>query len=75
MNEFRKRDGRLDRVYLRVCAIWRLLKSHRIDWTAAKAYAARPIKGVHGHNVLRTVEVWQGSALCAQALDLPRVVK
>lgn len=45
MNAFRMTaSGGLDRVYLRTCAIWRLLKAGRITAADARALANRPIR-------------------------------
>jgi hypothetical protein len=66
MNEFRTREGTLDRPYLRVCAIWRLLKSGKIDFAQAKAIADRPVRGIQFRN---TVDIWERSRLCRESLN------
>lgn len=58
-NAFRMRNGRLDMVYLRTCAIYRLLKNGRIDRTGALEIAARPVRGEWKRpDITRTIELW-----------------
>jgi hypothetical protein len=64
-NLFRQtRDGSLDRYYLRTCAIYRLLKSRRIDKAGALALARRPIKRLKPWQYAppkrldATIEIW-----------------
>ncbi len=52
--------GKLDRVYLRTCAIYRLLKSGRIDETRAKALAP---------HLTATIEIWKYGPLRKIMLD------
>lgn len=66
MNLFRcTPDRSLDRVYLRTCAIYRLLKHHRIGYQRARELALLPIKR-HPHGnpaLLGTIDIWRKQAL------------
>ena len=62
-NVFRMRDGTLDRVYLRTCAIYRLLKHGLIGKAVAKELAARPFRNLsvrpgRERYLDSTIEIW-----------------
>jgi hypothetical protein len=66
MNAFRcTPDHSLDRLYLRTCAIYRLLKSNRIGYTQAIELQNLPIKGCYKQqNHLRsTIQIWRSGPL------------
>ena len=53
MNAFRDKEGKLDRPYLRVCSVYKLLKQGRIGQARAiELLKARRIEG------RRLVEIW-----------------
>lgn len=54
-------DRSLDRLYLRTCAVYRLLKSGRITREQALEISNRPIRKTYKHhNYLRaTIELWR----------------
>lgn len=65
MNLFRcgTKDGSLDRKYLRVCAVYRLLKKQLIGQTRAlellaQRHTAAEMKGLRG-----TVELWKAHSI------------
>jgi hypothetical protein len=65
-NVFRMTWNRsLDRVYLRTCAIYRLLKIGRIDKAGALELARRRIKGCHvaANRLDGTIELWLAGPL------------
>ncbi len=65
-NAFRMTPDRsLDFLYLRTCAVYRLLKSGRIDKAAAIALANRPLRrGYKSRNYLNaTIEIWLAGPL------------
>lgn len=57
---YRAPDGTWDREYVRITAIWRLMKHGHADADRAKELAARPIKGVHKSEgwLHSTIEIW-----------------
>lgn len=63
LNAFRMTDdGSLDTVYMRTCAIYRLLKSKRIGEAGAKELAARPIRRAYKRNpnhLDATIAIWK----------------
>lgn len=66
MNAFRcTQDKSLDRLYLRTCAIYRLLKSKRIGMAQALELQNLPIKGVYKKpDYLKgTIEIWRNQQL------------
>ena len=58
-------SGKLDRQYLRTCAVYRMLKHNRIGQAEANEIANRRIRGVGWHeNYLRgTIEIWKAGPL------------
>ena len=62
MNAFRMMTprGKLDRVYLRTCALWRLLKAGHITPEQAKELADRPIRGYWRKPgwLVNTIDIW-----------------
>jgi len=55
-NPFRDgRDGKLNRSYLRTCAVWRLIKAGRI---ASKSRAVALLNEVGVRHARQTVELW-----------------
>lgn len=62
MNVFRcTPDRSLDRLYLRTCALYRLLKTGRIDKAQAKALSRRRIRGHYKQRdgyLDATIELW-----------------
>jgi hypothetical protein len=66
MNAFRMTDdGALDRVYLRTCAIYRLLKSGRIGQARAIELQRLPIKGAYrqADRLVCLIEIWKAGPL------------
>ena len=67
MNAFRcTPDRRLDREYLRVCAIYKLLKRGAINKIGALSISRRPIPGSHKKSpdwLLATIELWLAGPL------------
>ena len=66
MNVFRMTpDGSLDRVYLRTCAIYRLLKSGRIGQARAIELQRLPIKGAYRERdrLVGLIEIWKAGPL------------
>jgi hypothetical protein len=60
-NAFRMtRSGKLDRYYLRTCAIYRLLKHGHVDKAGALALARRPVPGCYAQpkRLDATIEIW-----------------
>jgi hypothetical protein len=60
-------DKSLDRFFLRTCAIYRLLKSGRVDKDGAKKLARRPIRGTYAKpdRLDGTIEIWLAGPLKA----------
>jgi hypothetical protein len=60
MNLFRcgMRDGSLDRKYLRVCAVYRLLRKNIIDKTRALELLAQRHTATEMKTLRRTVALW-----------------
>jgi hypothetical protein len=66
MNAFRMTpDGSLDREYLRICAIFRLLKHQRITFEQALEIADRPIKGCYRRPgwLANTIAIWKAGPI------------
>jgi hypothetical protein len=67
MNAFRcTPDRSLDREYLRVCAVYRLLKSGRISKSQAIEISQRRIRGCHRKQdgwLKATIELWLNGPL------------
>lgn len=55
MNLFRDEYGKLDRGYLRICAVYKLMKSGRIT---SKARALDLLPTVRDRSLINTVEIW-----------------
>lgn len=65
-NVFRQTpDGCLDRPYLRTCAIYRLLKNHRIDKAEAIRLSKLPLSDGRKppHNLEQTINLWLSGPL------------
>lgn len=60
MNAFRMPDGKLDKVYMRTCAIYRLLRNKHITVEQAKEIANRPIRGAWRQQgwLDNTIAIW-----------------
>jgi hypothetical protein len=66
MNVFRGTPDRsLDRIYLRTCAIYRLLKSGRIGQARAIELQRLPIKGAprQSDRLIGLIEIWKAGPL------------
>ena len=62
MNAFRMTPDRsLDRDYLRTCAIYRLIKTGRINKTRAKEIARLPVNGMRlkPDRIDATIDLWK----------------
>lgn len=60
MNCYRAPDGTWDREYVRITAIFRLMKHGHADVARAKELAARRIRGVYKRSgwLDNTIEIW-----------------
>jgi hypothetical protein len=52
-----------DRAYLRVCAIYRLLKAGKIDKATAIEMGKRPVRGGGRREITGTIEMWLAGPL------------
>lgn len=65
MNLFRcgTQDGSLDRKYLRVCAVYKLLKLHKVGKTKAVELLAQRHSPTEMRSLAGTVELWRSGPI------------